>query len=102
MSILAMDTKNLLERIGSDNTSKSALWCIARLREKLGEIEATARGLDAVWDDEAQRVFINRFATTSAAVKIYLSELKILTGEVKDAIGQVSAWDETLTKRMGV
>jgi hypothetical protein len=102
MAVLAMDTNIVLDRIGSEGIPHSALGCISQLLTKIEEIENTARTLDAVWDDEAQRIFMNRFVTTSAGIKVYLSELKILTDEIKSAAGQVSAWDESLKARLGV
>ena len=102
MAYLTMQTRELIDKIGSEGASTTALGSIAQLYGKIDEIEKTIVGLSEVWDDEAQRVYMGRFMTTSAAIKVYLSELKILTDEIKAAVGQVTTWDKTFSTQLGV
>ena len=52
MATLTMQTRELVDMIGSEGAPSTALGSIAQLRGKIDEIEKSMVELSEVWDDE--------------------------------------------------
>ena len=109
MAKLDMKTAQIIELISGESNSfastssaaaNSARGCINQLRGVLDDIKATAGRLNGVWDDDAQKVFMDKFMETSKSIREYLDDLDILFGEMSSAIQNVQSWDHSLTDRL--
>lgn len=103
MAMMRINTETLLSNINGfgGGASPSALQCVAQLQEVFDQIERTALQLEGVWDDEAQRIFLERFRQKHADVALYLTDLKTFFGEITAAVEKVKAWDFALGSKLG-
>lgn len=81
-------------------TAASAVGCINQLQEILDRIEKTAMKLEGVWDDDAQRVFMERFLQKRTSVSLYFGGLKAFLEETSAAVETVKQWDEALAGKL--
>ena len=101
MASMRMNTGELTRNIGSAASTASANGCAAHLLTLFDEIEKTAKTLDAVWDDEAQRIFMNSFLEKSSRVRLYFAGVQAVLNEGNAAAAAMSAWDVALKNKIG-
>ncbi|MDR1299301.1 MAG: hypothetical protein LBJ84_03515 [Oscillospiraceae bacterium] len=100
MAKISINIEGVLESLGATGLSPGAITTAGELEFYMGSIERTARKLDAVWDDEAQKVFIDSFVFKKAQVEVYLRELKLLLTRAREGAVQIREWDAELAGRL--
>jgi len=98
MARLTMQTRSLQDAIGSNKRPASALGALPRIRDVFADIEKTAKSLESVWQDEAQRIFMDKFIASHADILAYLTDLESLLSEMWAFTGHVNNWDNKVSR----
>jgi hypothetical protein len=97
MAKIKMQTEFVLNHLNaSGGSGSSAVSCVADLRTIFDEIGSTAEGLNGVWDDEAQREFMDRFTIMTSGFKVYLDEVSFLLARIGAGVERIKDWDFNL------
>ena len=100
MAVINMRTSELIENTGSASGSGGAIGCISQLRGTFAAIEREAAKLGGgVWDDDAQKEFMDKFMTGAKNVMAFLGDLERLFSEIADAESWISNWDKEYAQK---
>ena len=100
MASINIQTKYLIDNIGDRNKPNSARGCINELRDAFNKIKDTSQKLNDVWDDDAQKIFMDSFYMKYVVVMRYLTDLDNLLSEFIVFTNRVTDWDNNLLQRL--
>jgi uncharacterized protein YukE len=102
MAVVDIQVRALQDSIGAagGSSAASARGSIAEMKNIFDTIKTTALKLNEVWDDDAQRTFLDKFNTQHIKITGYLAQLDKLLGDMVTFSGRVADWDTNLTKRL--
>lgn len=98
---ISMKPMEVQRNIGyGSEAATSASGCIHQLQNIFEEIDKVVARLDEVWDDDAQRIFMDSFRRKRSSVSLYLGGLKAFLEETNAAVETVKEWDEALKNKL--
>ncbi len=95
MARLDMKTQALITdvNINARNT-------LTELGQIFDRIKSTASELNGVWDDEAQRIFMDKLGTKIVSIQAYIREMNGFFDDLSASVNKVSDWDAILAEKL--
>ena len=81
-------------------TEGSAMGYVTQLRDVLSQIQKTAERLNAEWDDDAQRVFMQKFTENRKIIETYLIDLAALLCDLHKGVYDFNQFDIALAGKL--
>jgi hypothetical protein len=103
MARLDMKTYNLINDLNGNfgaYGNNHARACLIELEQVFADIKKTVSELDGVWNDEAQKIFMDKLNRKTEQIQFYIKEMSGFFDELGDAVFKISYWDSSLTRKL--
>ena len=100
MTPLNIQARNVRNAVGSMNANNSARGSLHQLSSVMHRIRNEVVGLNAVWDDQAQKVFHDSFMASFPKI---IQDIEALDAELRAMdiyATNVELWDKRVSKRL--
>jgi len=103
MARLNMKTQKLMNDINGNfgaNGGAHAKGCLTELADVFTEIRKTASELNGIWDDDAQRIFMEKLNQKTERIQFYIEVMNGFFDDLAASVNRVADWDAVLAAKL--
>ena len=103
MARLDMKTQIIIDDIGGNSGgsgNNNIRACLSDLSDVFSDIRKTALELNGVWEDEAQRIFMDSLTKKTERINQYIHEMTLFMGDIITSVNKIADWDSVLYTKL--